>query len=90
MWAWSEQIAIGTAKRAKRANKLSYTGLVTNMHQKCNLQTASFMLFMFQLTFCITFFQKCASCLHGEHDFAKRLQAISIEIFTFLTPKRPS
>ena len=38
---------------------------------------------------CITFFQNCASCLHGGHDFAKRLRALPIEIFTFLTPKRP-
>ena len=82
------QKTLATAEPAE--NKLFSTALDANMHQKCKLQDASFMIFMLQLTFCITFFQNCASCLHGEHDFAKRLQALSIEIFTFLTPKRPS
>ena len=76
------------ASAEQEAKKLSSTGLVTNMHQKCKLQTASFMLFMFQLTFCITFFQKCCSCSSGDNIFAKRLQAILIKNFTFLTPKR--
>ena len=63
--------------------------MVTNLHQKCKLQTASFMLFMFQLTFCITFFQNCCSCSSGGHIFAKRLQAMLIKKFTLLSPKRP-
>ena len=69
--------------------KLLTIRFVTVVHQKCKLQTASFMLFMFQLTFCITFFQKCCSCFSGGHIFAKRLQAISINFFAFLTPKWP-
>ena len=50
------------------------------------LQAAYFMLFMFQLTFCITFFQNCCSCSSGVHIFAKRLQAILIKVFDCLTP----
>ena len=56
------------------------------MHQKCKLQTASFMLFMFQLTFCITFFQKCCSCSSGDNIFAKRHQAILINNLIFWPP----
>ena len=59
------------------------------MHQKCKLQTASFMLFMFQLTFCITFFQKCCSCSSGGHIFAKRLQAVNY-FFCFFDPQTAS
>ena len=47
------------------------------------------MLFMFQLTFCITFFQKCCSCSSGDNTFAKRLQVILIKNLIFLAPKRP-
>ena len=46
------------------------------------------MLFMFRLTFCITFFQNCCSCSSGGHIFAKRLQMISVKVFIFLIPKR--
>ena len=35
------------------------------------------------------FYQKCCSCSSGGHIFAKRLQAILIKKFIFLTPKRP-
>ena len=72
-----------------RKQKKYRTLVVTNMHQKCKLQTASFMLFMFQLTFCITFFQNSCSCSSGDNTFAKRLQTILIKNFIFLTPKRP-
>ena len=43
------------------AKNLSPTDLVANLHQKCTLQDAAFMIFMIQLTFCITFFEKCCS-----------------------------
>ena len=39
--------------------------------------------------FRITFFENYASCLHGEHNFEKRLRALFIKLITFLTPKRP-
>ena len=81
------QKTIASAEPAEK--KLCWTGLDTNLHQKCKLQDASFMLFMLQLTFYITFFQKCCSCLGGEHNFAKRFHALLIENSTFLTPKRP-
>ena len=77
------------ASAEQEAIKLSATGIDTNLHQKCKLQAANFMPFMFQLTFCSTFFQKCCSCSSGDNIFAKRLQAILIKIFIFLTPKRP-
>ena len=51
------------------------------MHQKWKLQAASFMLFMFQFIFCITFFQNCCSCSSAEQVFAKRLQANWINFF---------
>ena len=86
-WFYDFQKTIASAERA--AKKLSPKDLVANLHQKCKLQDASFMLFMLQLTFYITFFQKCCSCLGGEHNFAKRFHALLIENFTFLTPKRP-
>ena len=60
------------------------------MHQKCKLQTASFMLFMFQLTFCITFFQKCCSCSSGGNTFAKRLHVILIKKIHFFDPQTAS
>ena len=41
------------------------------------------MLVMLQLAFCITCFQSCCSCLGGEHNSAKRLQAVLIRNFTF-------
>ena len=48
------------------------------------------MLFMFQLTFCITFFQNCCSCSSGGHIFAKRLQAILIKKRKFFDPQTAS
>ena len=81
------QKTIASAEPA--ASKSCWVELVTNLHRKCKLQDASFMLFMLQLTFYITFFQKCCSCLGGEHNFAKRFHALLIENSTFLTPKRP-
>ena len=48
------------------------------------------MLFMFQLTFCITFFQKCCSCLSRGHIFAKRLQATLIKKIDFFYPQKAS
>ena len=39
--------------------------------------------------FWVRFFQKFASCLHGEHNFPKRLKAVSIKKPTFLIPKWP-
>ena len=59
-WFYDLQKTIAPAERG--AKKVFWTGLVTNMHQKCKLQTASFVLFMFQFTFCITFFQNRCSC----------------------------
>ena len=87
--SWFCDFAKTIASAEQEAIKLFSTDHDTNMHQKCKLQTASFMLFMFQLTFCITFFQKCCSCSSGGHIFAKRLQVILIKQCTFLTPKRP-
>ena len=56
---------------------------------KCKLQDTIFIHFMFLLTFRITFFQKSASRLSGEHIFEKQLQALSIICFTFFPPIRP-
>ena len=81
------QKTIASAERAE--TKSCWVELVTDLHRKCKLQDASFMLFMLQLTFYITFFQKCCSCRGGEHNFAKRFHALLIENSTFLTPKRP-
>ena len=67
------QKTIASAEPA--AKKSCRVELVTNLHRKCKLQDAAFMLFMLQLTFYITFFQKCCSCLGGEHNFAKRFHA---------------
>ena len=75
---------LASAERA--AKKLFSTDHDANLHQKCKLQDASFIILMLQLTFRITFFENCASCLGGEHNFAKRFHASSIENFTFLTP----
>ena len=81
------QKTIASAEPA--AKNLSPTGFDATLHRKCKLQDAAFMLFMLQLTFYITIFQKCCSCLGGEHNFAKRFHALVIENSTFLTLQRP-
>ena len=35
----------------------------------------------------VRFFQKFASCLHGEHNFPKRLKALSIKKTNFFDPQ---
>ena len=87
-WSWFYDFAKTIASAEQEAIKLLTLDLVTNMHQKCKLVTASFMLFLFQFIFCITFFQKCCSRSCGETIFANRLQVILIKDFIFLTPER--
>ena len=81
------QKTLASAERG--AKNLCRTDIDVNLCQKCKLQDTTFIIFLFQLTFRIIFFQKSASRLSGEHIFEKQLRALSIEIFTFLTPKRP-
>ena len=81
------QKTLASAERG--AKKLCRVDIDVNLCQKCKLQDTTFIIFMFQLTFRITFFQKSASRLSGEHIFEKQLQALSIIFFTFFPPKRP-
>ena len=44
----------------------------------------------FWVRFGSVFFQKFASCLHGEHNFPKRLKALSIKKTNFVDPQLAS
>jgi hypothetical protein len=86
-WFCDFQKTLASAERG--AKNLFPTDIDVNLHQKFKLQDTTFIIFMFQLTFRIIFFQKSASRLSGEHIFEKQLQALSIIFFTFFPPKRP-
>ena len=72
----------------REANKLCPMDLDANLHHKCNLQDPSFMIFMLQLTFRLTCFQKSASRCSGKHVSGKRLRAPSIKHITCSPPHR--
>ena len=67
---------------------VNFVAIDASLHQTSKLQHQFFIYLMLQLTFRLTFFQNCAFCLHGEHNFAKRFLAFPIIHIIVLPPKR--
>ena len=96
MAAWSVQETVASAERADKnplptdhdQTCLNFVAIDDHLHQKCRLHTPIYIC-CGQLNFRLTCFQNSASCGCGEHNYAKRLRAVSINVFTFLNPKRP-
>ena len=59
-------ISLGTRRAKCKKKKMCRPGSVTNMHQKCKLQVAAFMLFMLQLTFTSHFFKNVVPAQAGS------------------------